>query len=266
LGCGWLGLPLGESLVKKGFQVQGSTTNIEKIDKIKSAGIEAFLLNLSPQIECENIANFLNVNTLIINIPPKIRLNQSEMHLEQMKHLIEAMKQSSIQNIIYVSSTSVYPELNREVFEEDVSTPEQSGSVVLVKAENLLQENFKNLTVLRCGGLMGYDRIPAKYFSGWKGLTTGNIPVNFVHRDDVIGVIEWIIEKNIWGEVFNVVSPQHPIRKEIYSKNCKELGFELPEFIDPVEPQPFKIISPKKLIEKAGYQFKFENPLDFVYG
>jgi nucleoside-diphosphate-sugar epimerase len=266
LGCGWLGLPLGESLVKKGFQVKGSTTNIEKIDKIKSAGIEAFLLNLSPQIECENIANFLNVNTLIINIPPKIRLNQSEMHLEQMKHLIEAMKQSSIQNIIYVSSTSVYPELNREVFEEDVSTPEQSGSVVLVKAENLLQENFKNLTVLRCGGLMGYDRIPAKYFSGWKGLTTGNIPVNFVHRDDVIGVIEWIIEKNIWGEVFNVVSPQHPIRKEIYSKNCKELGFELPEFIDPVEPQPFKIISPKKLIEKAGYQFKFENPLDFVYG
>ncbi len=265
LGCGWLGLPLGKSLVEKGYIVKGSTTNPEKLERIKVVGIEPFLLSLNPQIECVNVDNYLNVNTLLINIPPKIRLNKSEAHLEQIQNLIEAIKNSPIQNIIYVSSTSVYPELNREVFEEDVINPEQSASEILVKAENLLKTNFQNLTILRCGGLMGYDRIPAKYFSGWKGLTTGNIPVNFVHRDDVIGVIELILEKQIGGEVFNVVSPQHPIRKEIYTKNCKELGFELPEFIEPTEPQPYKIISPKKLIEKTGYQFIYANPLDFSY-
>jgi nucleoside-diphosphate-sugar epimerase len=183
--------------------------------------------------------------------------------------LLLNIKNSAIKNIIYISSTSVYPELNREVFEEDVITPEQSASPTMVKTENLLKdfcENSKlNLTILRCGGLMGYDRIPAKYFSGWRGLTTGDIQVNYVHRDDVIKVIETIIEDEIWNEIFNIVSPIHPIRKEIYSKNCEEFGFEMPEFVKPNEPQAFKIISPKKWLECSKYSFIYENPLDYYY-
>jgi UDP-glucose 6-dehydrogenase len=34
VGCGWLGLPLGEKLAKSGHQVFGSTTSVEKIATI----------------------------------------------------------------------------------------------------------------------------------------------------------------------------------------------------------------------------------------
>ena len=269
LGCGWLGLPLGKKISEKGFVVKGSTTNAEKLPVLQKKGIEAFRIQLNPQVVGENVDNFLSSETLLINIPPRISLQKVDAHVEQISNLLPHIKTSSIKNIIYISSTSVYPELNREVFEEDVTTPEQSASATMVKAENLLKDFCKNsnlnLTILRCGGLMGYDRIPAKYFAGWKGLTTGDIQVNYVHRDDVIKVIETIIGDKIWNETFNIVSPIHPTRKGIYAKNCEELGFEMPEFVTPLEVQPFKIISPKKWLERSKYAFIYENPLDYYY-
>ncbi|WP_435357356.1 NAD-dependent epimerase/dehydratase family protein [Emticicia sp. SJ17W-69] len=269
LGCGWLGLSLGKHFSENNYIVKGSTTNEEKLLILTENGIEAFRIQINPQVVGENVDNFLSTQTLLINIPPRISLQKTDAHVEQISNLLSLIKNAFIKNIIYISSTSVYPELNREVFEDDVTTPEQSASSTMVKAENLLKDFCKNsninLTILRCGGLMGYDRIPAKYFSGWKGLTTGDIQVNYVHRDDVIKVVETIIDKEIWNETFNIVSPIHPTRKEIYARNCEELGFEMPEFVTPNEAPPFKIISPKKWLEYSDYQFIYENPLDFYY-
>jgi nucleoside-diphosphate-sugar epimerase len=265
LGCGWLGLPLGELLKNKGHKIKGSTTKTEKIKTLQDAGIEPFMIKIDPNIEGENIGRFFDSEILIINIPPRIRLNKTDAHIEQIKSLIEPIRQSKVKQIIYVSSTSVYPELNREVFEEDIKTPESSGSPILVTAEKILQDNFENVVVLRCGGLMGYDRIPAKYFAGWKGLTTGYTPVNYIHRDDVIMIIDKILSESLKSGVFNTVSPIHPTRKEIYEKICETMPFEKAEFVEPTEPQPFKIINSDKLIKTLGYEFIFANPLDYTY-
>lgn len=265
IGCGWLGLPLGAYLSEKNYLVKGSTTHVDKLAILEENGIEPFLLKLNPQLECKYVDNFLDADILIINIPPRISVQKTDAHVEQIANLLAAVEKYPVKKIIYISSTSVYPELNREVVEEDVSTPETSASPTMVKAENLLKNFAADVTILRSAGLMGYDRIPAKYFAGWKGLTTGNIPVNYIHRDDVIRIIETVIEQNIWGDTFNIVSPIHPIRKEIYTRNCEELGFEMPEFVDPAEPQPYKIISPEKWLEKSGYHFLFKNPLDYFY-
>jgi hypothetical protein len=74
-----------------------------------------------------------------------------------------------------------------------------------------------------------------------------------------------ILEKGFWHEIFNVVSPKHPIREEIYLKNCEDLGFEKPVFVEAVEQIPFKIISPQKLISQTNYSFIYANPLEFKY-
>lgn len=265
IGCGWLGLPLGAYLSEKNYLVKGSTTHVDKLAILEENGIEPFLLKLNPQLKCEYVDNFLDSDILIINIPPRISVQKTDAHVEQIANLIAAVKKSPIKKIIYISSTSVYPELNREVVEEDVATPENSASPTMVKAENLLKNFAADVTILRSAGLMGYDRIPAKYFAGWKGLTTGNIPVNYIHRDDVIRIIETVIEKEIWGDTFNIVSPIHPIRKEIYTRNCEELGFEMPEFVNPAEASPYKIISPAKWLTRSEYHFLFKNPLDYFY-
>jgi nucleoside-diphosphate-sugar epimerase len=260
LGCGWLGLPLGKYLVEKGHKIKGSTTSESKIQLLSEVGIEPFLLTFSPQIEGENMINFLDSEILIICIPPRAGKFGDDFHVQQIESLIRYLPSSPIQSIIYTSSTSVYPELNREVNEDD----DVIENHALVKVEKMLKNTSKKVTILRCGGLMGGERIPAKYFAG-KTINTGNTPVNYVHQEDVIRIISLILEKGFWHETFNVVSPKHPIREEIYLKNCADLGFEKPIFVETVEQIPFKIISPQKLISRTNYRFIYANPLEFKY-
>jgi nucleoside-diphosphate-sugar epimerase len=280
LGCGWLGFPLAKYLIEKGHSVKGSTTSESKIALLSESRIEPFLLKFLPEIEPENpsllsdyasqcpqttilettISNFLNSEVLIICIPPRAGKYGEDFHVQQIQSLIQHLPSSPIQSIIYTSSTSVYPDLNREVNEDD----EVIENHALIKVENLLKKLPQNVTILRCGGLMGEERIPAKYFAG-KTINTGEIPVNYVHQEDVIQIITMILEKDFWNETFNVVSPLHPIRKEIYLRNCEDLGFEKPIFEEPIEVIPYKIISPQKLILRTGYEFLFSNPLDFRY-
>lgn len=262
LGCGWLGLALAKYLITKGFVVKGSTTSEGKLSKLEAAGIQPYLLNLEPELVGENAMDFFNTNLLFVNIPPGLRVNSPDYYLNQLASLMKAVNDSQIKNIIFISTTSVYSELNREVFEADADEKHP-----LFKAEQFVWQQFdkERVTVLRCGGLMGYERIPAKYFAGKKGLTTGDIAVNYVHRDDVIGVVETVIENDIWGETLNVVSPEHPTRKSVYEKACLEHGYEVPEFVTPEEPHDFKIISPQRLLDVTGYEFIYANPLDFYY-
>jgi nucleoside-diphosphate-sugar epimerase len=259
LGCGWLGLPLGKFLVEQGHAVKGSTTSEEKIPLLESVGIDPFLIKFSPET-IGNISQFLDSEILIICIPPRAGKFGENFHVQQIQSLIENLATSSIKSIIYTSSTSVYPELNREMNEDD----EVLENHALIKVENLLKSLPQNITILRCGGLMGGERIPAKYFTG-KTINTGQIPVNYVHQDDVIQIVTMILEKDFWNETFNVVSPEHPVREEVYLKNCEEFGFEKPIFEEPTEPIPYKIISPQKLILRTDYAFKYGNPLDFRY-
>lgn len=271
LGCGWLGLPLGKYLVEKGHAVKGSTTSEEKMPLLSSVGIKPFLIKFSPQMEAvvwlyapvntnKGIAQFLDSEILIICIPPRAGKYGEDFHVQQIQSLIEKLANSPIKSIIYTSSTSVYPELNREMTEDD----EVNENHALIKVENLIKTLPQNVTILRCGGLMGGGRIPAKYFAG-KVINTGKIPVNYVHQDDVIQIITMILEKGFWNETFNIVSPEHPLRKEVYLKNCADLGFEKPIFEEAMERIPYKIISPQKLILRTGYEFKYYNPLEFGY-
>jgi nucleoside-diphosphate-sugar epimerase len=275
LGCGWLGLPLGKYLVEKGHSVKGSTTSESKLPLLSAVGIEPFLLKFSPQIEVPSLPlsvspqtsefqarleTFLNAEILILCIPPRAGKYGEDFHVQQIESLIEYFASSTIKSIIYTSSTSVYPDLNREVNEND----EIIENHALIKVENLLKKLPQNVTILRCGGLMGGERIPAKYFAG-KTINTGKIPVNYVHQEDVIHIITMILEQGFWNETFNAVSPIHPIREEIYLKNCEELGFEKPIFEEPLEEIPFKIISPQKLIRQTVYKFIYDNPLNFKY-
>jgi nucleoside-diphosphate-sugar epimerase len=264
IACGWLGLPLGQDFVKLNYDVKGSVTNSSKIEKLYEAGIQPFLLNINPNINCDNFTELIDSEIIIINIPPRTSKNGSDYYFTQMVNLINEIKKSFeakvLPIIIFISSTSVYPDANQIADE----TSEVEETSVLVKVENLYQKSFEKIIILRFGGLMGYDRFPGKYYAG-KPFENWASGVNYVHRDDAINIIEKLILNNIQNGIFNVCSPIHPSRKEIITKNCSDLKIELPIFITPAQPIPYKIISSTKLIEAIDYEFKYANPLDFFY-
>lgn len=255
---------MAERLLIAGHTVKGSTTSAEKKALLTQKGIDAHQLLLNPD-PVGNLNALLQTDTLVIDIPPKAGKLGDAFHPQQIENLTDAIRQSPIRHVIYVSSTSVYPELSRTVIETDVTDEAGSGAPMLVRAERLIGALApeKIVTVLRFGGLMGYDRIPGKYVAG-RTVDSGDVPVNYLHQNDAVGILQTIIGQQPTG-VFNGVAPEHPTREAIYRKSCEDFGYDLPTFVTPDVPVPYKVVSPARLVEETGYVFQYPNPLDFLY-
>lgn len=265
LGCGWLGFPLAKYLIQQGFQVKGSTTHEDKKELLKQNGIEPFVLNFKPSLEGEDVKRFLDSDLLIINIPPGVAKHPANFHVDQMKALKKAIDSSSVKYIIYVSATSVYPESGAVFKEEDVQVLEKAENKTLFSAEELFRmEKGLNVTVLRCAGLVGYDRNPIKYFAGKTNVKAGNAPVNLIHRDDVIQIINSVIKNNYWNQTLNISSPKHPLRKDFYVQLAERYHYAKPQY-DLSDTSTNKIVSIEKLIRDLNYSFKFPDPVEFFY-
>ncbi|MEQ6120882.1 SDR family NAD(P)-dependent oxidoreductase [Reichenbachiella sp. MALMAid0571] len=233
-----------------------------KLDLLKINHINPFLIDLRNEDSVSKLSDFLKSDILIIAIPPRVKVQND--YQNQITKLIPFVERSSVEKVILISSTSVYPNANSEVSEEFQGIPDSASGKVLLEVENLLFHNHKfDTTILRMAGLYGYDRKPGRFLAGKKGLDNHNGAVNLIHQDDCIAIINKIIEKGIWNEVFNCCSDKHPGRKEFYTKAALTLGLEPPEFLDN-SLTSHKIISNNKLKKILGYQFKYPDPMELV--
>jgi nucleoside-diphosphate-sugar epimerase len=260
LGCGWLGMPLAKFLITKGYQIKGSTSSCEKLKLIKEAGILPFKIFLNPEMNEDFDPLFFDSKILVLNFPPQRREDIEEFHSAQVKSLLKRLKNSSVEKVLFISSTSVYADLNRIVSEKDNQMPEKKSGKALRKVEEmLLEEQSFQTTIIRFGGLIGYDRKPGRFLSRTKKEVEGNTPVNLIHQDDCINIILHIIKNNLWGKVYNACCPEHPSRRSFYLEASKIGGFDEPKFA--ASSSSYKIVSSAKL-EATNYNFKFQNPID----
>jgi nucleoside-diphosphate-sugar epimerase len=256
LGCGWLGLPLAKALINNNFLVKGSTTSPSKLSDLEKLGILPFLMELQPNEIKGAITSFLKGSEiLIIDIPPKLRNNNREDFVGKIQTLIPFIEQSDVQNVLFVSSTSVYGEDNDEVTETTPLNPDSEGGRQLVIVEQLLQENTHfQTTILRFGGLVGPDRNPVRFLAGKVHLPNAKAPINFIHQTDCIAIIQRIIALNCWNQTFNAVSPYHPTRETYYQQKAFEWQLVAPTF-DPTSSTIGKRISSDKLLTILKYTF-----------
>lgn len=247
LGCGWLGMPLALELINKGHRVNGSTTTQNKLSQLESNEIQAFLIDIGDKNK--DISDFLCSEVLIIAITSK--------NIEDYKNLISKIEKSEIRKIIFISSTSVYPNTNGIVDEEThtLDTP-------LSNIEQLFISNptFES-TIIRFGGLFGGDRQPGNFIKSGK-LKNPEGYVNLIHQEDCIRIIEQIMEKNTWNEILNACSDSHPMRKDFYLKELKKLG-KTNLILDESSDNSYKIVSNQKLKDVLNYKFKYDNLMDY---
>ena len=263
LGCGWLGLPLAKALLANGFSVKGSTTSEEKLSGLASEGIQPFLVTLDSERITGAVDDFLlGSDTLIINIPPQLRRKNPEVtamnekvFVAKMKALMPHIEKSAIQKVLFVSSTSVYGEIDGTVTEEVMPQPDTESGKQLLEVEMLLQNNSNfRTTILRFGGLIGKDRNPVKFLAGKQNLENPDACINFIHQEDCIGIILKIITSDSWNEIYNGVSSFHPTRENYYTQKATEFGLTLPEF-DHSKPSKGKLILSDKATTVLGYSF-----------
>ena len=252
LGSGWLGLPLAEHYSDLGYQVKASTKSNSRLQQLASTGAEPYIVDIDSLDS--DIATFLQAKLLIINITSK--------NLDSFALLISKIEESSIEKVLFVSSTSVYDNLNKVICENDgaelVASP-------LFQIEQLFRHNSHFLTtVVRFSGLIAYGRHPGRFFRQGKVVAQADAPVNLIHRDDCIGIISEVIRQGAWDEVFNGCADTHPSKRKFYSHARKLLNLPAPEF-STEEKKAFKIISNAKVKQVLNYQFLYPDVMDIRF-
>ncbi|MCU4154887.1 NAD(P)H-binding protein [Carboxylicivirga sp. A043] len=255
LGCGWLGFPLAEYLIDNGWSVKGSTTSVEKLAKLDAAGIKPFLLDISKSETLD--AHFFNSDFLVVNIPPSSLFRDVETYWP----LIKTIEESELTKVIFISSTSVYPSHNQIAYEDDTEII-KDGENALLDIERAFQSADFDTTVIRFGGLVGGVRYPGRFFAAGKELPGANQPVNLIHLDDCIQIIERVLDKDYLGQVFNGVADSHPSRMEFYSLAATLNGQQLLNFNN--ENEAYKIISNKKTKRLLDISFKHPDLLEML--
>ena len=235
-----------------GHKAKASTTSNNRLPKLSSIKAEPFIIDIENLPG--NIQTFLAADVLIVNIPSKNR--------EAFKSLLKEIEKSKIERVLFVSSTSVYKNNNKTISESD---GEESTESPLLSIEN----EFRNCgqiktTIVRFGGLIGYNRNPGRFFSKGSLVQNPDSNVNLVHRDDCIKIIGQIVEQEAWGEVFNCCADTHPTKREFYTQAARSIGNPLPEFADSGT-KSFKIISNHKVKKVLNYKFLHPDLMKIIF-
>ena len=242
LGCGWLGNALAVQLIQQGYDVKGSTSSERKMDEIQSQGIESYMIDIGNHDI--DLTDFLSADILIIAITSK--------EIVDYKNLILKVEKSQLRKVIFISSTSVYPNANGIITEK---SPHNSS--ILTEIEGLLTINSHlDTTIVRFGGLFGYDRKPSNFIKPNNKIEKPEGYINFIHRDDCISIIEKIIAKGIWNTTLNACADSHPKRRDFYEKEYKKDGKPSPVFNEE-SVNTYKIVSNEKLKDILGFRFKY---------
>jgi nucleoside-diphosphate-sugar epimerase len=197
-----------------------------------------------------------------------------EVYAQGLANVLAALP-SSVQRVIYISTTGVYGPASGEWVDEATPTdPQRDGGKASLAAEQVLGAHpiGKRSIILRLAGIYGPNRIPqlnklagdaplALPTKGW---------LNLIHVDDaaaiVVAIDQWAAENPITDgpEVFGVSDGQPVIRGDYYREVGRIAFGEEPTFVEPDPNSPVaqrarsdKRISHYKLLETLGYKFQY---------
>ena len=263
LGCGWLGLALARSLAASGHRVLGTTTSPEQLPALEAAGAEPNLLRLGADFggPADALLHRLlrAADVLVLNVPPRTAAAGAYPTLLRPVH--RAVATAGTKHVLFVSSTSVYPNEPRLMREADAVSNRDAASDIL-RAEGHFVPRYGQWksTVVRLGGLIGPERAPGRFLAGRRDLAQGNAPVNLVHLTDVVGVLSAVIEHNAWGHTLNVCANQHPLRRDFYPAAAKHIALESPTFLAE-NGISGKTIDSSLVRQVLPYQFQYDDVL-----
>ncbi|WP_316807037.1 SDR family oxidoreductase [Pedobacter agri] len=253
LGCGWFGLAFAKKLVELGYDVKGSSTSPEKLSLLADEKIKPYLVNFtSEQIIAD--AEFFETDALFICIPPKRNSTELNSYPQKIKAILTASEHKANQ-VILISSTSVYGDENQIVNEASATLPDTDSGKMVLAAEDILKESLpQHFTIIRFAGLIGPNRNPGRFFAGKTDVPNGLAPVNLIHQTDAVGIATAILAKQAFGRVYNACSPDHPSKEVFYTAAANATGLIEPKFI--AEKTNWKVVESLNVPEFLGYDFQ----------
>lgn len=255
LGCGWLGLALGEALVKQGCQVKGSTTQTAKLSFLSDKGIKPYIIDIGIDKKEVIVPAFFESEVIVITLPFKRQLSDPYIYKDQIWRLTQHFSKQ-VSEVFFCSSTAVYPDTWTLCRENMEITPTTQRAAALLETENLLLEDGRfNTLILRLGGLIGGERHPVRFLTKKENVKDAEAPVNLIHREDCIRIIIRLLQQPPGNRRLNAVSDWHPKRKDYYCAQANKLGIPVPIFSNETTTRQ-KIVDNTELKKYLNFNFQ----------
>ncbi len=239
-GVGWLGKELVQSLLAQKHDLYIATRDVNKWIAYK-AKLKLIRVDLYSLVLNYDSGSF---DLVIIMLPPS-GFSSYEQIIKNICGKIPEAK-----HVVFTSSTGVYENQNESVNEESKVDEKH----VVFHAEQQIVKSFPGkYTILRLSGLISEDRHPTKYLLKKEQNLGGDVPVNLIHRTDVIRAINCLKESEPSSEIYNLSYPENPSRSDYYNFFAKKFYGRLIHFSGGGNG---KTIIGSKFVKKYGYQYK----------
>ena len=255
IGCGYVGLPLGQALAGLGHEVHGIRRS-----KFSAEGITTQALDITQRGALDELPKDYD---WVINTVSSSR-GDLEAHrsvfVDGTRHLLDWLRKSST-HLLFTSSTSVYGQLDGSWVDEHSATNPSGGTGGhLREAEETLLAAPHSATVLRVAGIYGPERgfLFQQFVKGEAVLSDGgNRWLNMIHRDDVISAILTAME--LEPGIYNVADDEPVTQKVFLEWLADRLGKPMPP--DGKTPPRKRAATSKRVrnakLKAAGWALRF---------
>ena len=272
IGCGWLGKALADSLLPAGKLVLATSSKQENIEKLNQLGIKAQQLTLPTDDKQFSQHDVFAQQSLVIAITPKFKQGQTD-YADKIAQVVHAAQQRGlVQRIILLSSTAVYQGLTGKIDEQSALNLTSQKAQMLKAAEQAVLDFSKHLSkhvsnqgvVLRLAGLVGPERHPGKFLLASKTLTNAKAPVNLIHQQDAVGLIESLLSAESAEGIFNGVSDTHVSKEQYYQAAAKSLSLPTPDFSPHQSDEITRVVCGEKAKQRLNYKFIYPDLLSWL--
>jgi len=267
VGCGYVGLPLGAELVRRGHEVSGLRRSVLAEAELKAAGITPLHADITRP---GTLARLPRDFDWVVNCSASGGGGADDyrkVYLDGNRNLLAWLADSAVKKFVYTSSTSVYAQNDGSVVTETSPVkPAADTAKVLVETEKLLLAAAHPLipsfpptgresgrrpvegeggsrgrsphqfpaVILRVAGIYGPGRGYAfkQFLRGEARIEgDGSRGLNMIHRDDLIGIIIAALERGAAGQIYNAADNEPVSQRKFYDWLAAELKQPLPPHV-----------------------------------
>jgi len=264
IGCGWLGKVLAINLLEKNTSVLATSSKLDNVNKLNQQSINAQQLTLPADVVQLAQHDVFTKHSLVIAITPQFKQGRTD-YADKITQLVNAAQQRGlVERVILLSSTAIYNGLEGTVDEESLLNMATEKVQILNAAEQTVLNFSKKGMVIRLAGLVGPDRHPGKFIMAKKTLGNSTAPVNLIHQQDAVGLIESLLQGNSTQEIFNGVSDTHISKQHYYQAAAKALMLDPPLFAPENINETRRVVIGEKAKQVLNYKFVYPDLLTWL--
>ncbi|MGF1493119.1 MAG: SDR family oxidoreductase [Microcoleaceae cyanobacterium] len=262
IGCGYVGSLVACIWSDLGLDVTVTTTTPERVSALESIANHVIVLQGNNPEKLTQALQGQEIVLVTVGAKQRDSGGYRLAYLETAQTLATVLPRiPTVQQVIYTSSYALYGDHQGATVDETTPTrPMNENGQVLQETEQVLLQMANDqlkVCILRLGGIYGPDRELLKIWRRVAGTTRpgdGSDPTNWIHRDDIAGMIEFVRRYRLSG-IYNVVDDSELTLKELIDAICEKYNLEKVTWdTSQASNRPYRVRVSNQKLHHAGYQ------------